>query len=241
MVGHIYKDSRLAWLVYFFVIYIVGITLLVCFTMIGEDEYQVMQLVMGIGGCICAINMVVSLLSLVISMQADEQNKWLKFALTLPGGMKTYVRSKYAFSMIMMVAVSILSIVIAGISDLVEPMGNITSMVFLLIAISSGGGMILTSLYAPICFIWGATKGERLLNIVLAVAIIALYCYFMFGDITWLEGDISTKLMNFLMNNLSNILIAGSSVFLAGIILLFISYKFVVFAYEKGWCKLYED
>lgn len=241
MVGQIYKDSKLAWLVYFIIIYIVSTTALICASMINESDYQTIQFTTSICFCIGSINMIVSLITLIISMQADEQTKWLNFALTLPGGMKSYVKSKFAFSIIMMVAMSILSVIVACICDLVEPDGNITGSVFMVIAVSAGVGMICTAIYAPICFIWGATKGERVLNIILVMIVVAFYCYMMFGDIAWMEGDIMTKLMNFIIKHISDILIVTTCVFTVGIILMYLSYKFIIFAYEKGWCRLYED
>lgn len=241
MVGQIYKDSKLAWLVYFIIIYIVSTTALICASMINESDYQTIQFTTSICSCIGSINMIVSLITLIISMQADEQTKWLNFALTLPGGMKSYVKSKFAFSIIMMVAMSILSVIVACICDLVEPDGNITGSVFMVIAVSAGVGMICTAIYAPICFIWGATKGERVLNIILVMIVVAFYCYMMFGDIAWMKGDIMTKLMNFIIKHISDILIVTTCVFTVGIILMYLSYKFIIFAYEKGWCRLYED
>lgn len=234
MVGHLYKDFRVGsfMLGYVGVMFLFIIWVSVNAMMNGGTFLEVASLNLS---CIFVLNMVLPILGMCLSHENDEGTKWIAYAISLPGGIAGYVKSKFLFPVILMLAGALFSHVYACIFDRIAGETLMTSLDFWVILMSAGVGMLTCAFYYPFVFRFGSQKGNMFGTGLLFCAILAGYIYIMFGDLSiWKREDMPEYIMRWIGEHIHNIKIIICALFLLGIAAIFVSYRIVIKTFRKG-------
>lgn len=235
MVGNIYKDFKvskwallgIAWLLVFFL----GIIL--C----SIDNMEFMDVVMNFFGGLCLLNITLPLSGMLIIGDADEKEKWMMYAIALPGGIKGYVKGKYAFVVVMMVFSALFTLVSAVVFDGIAGENRMISASLMILLFSGGISMLLCSLQFPLIFRFGSKKGNAVIGGVFLVVMCAFVIWFMFGDLSILDklnADFIQQVFLWLQQHKGTVHLVAFLFFMAGIVAVMISYKVSVRVFRKA-------
>ncbi|MDE5777048.1 MAG: ABC-2 transporter permease [Lachnospiraceae bacterium] len=234
MVGHLYKDFRVGSFVlgYVGIAFLFMIWISVNEMMNGGTFLEVASLnLLGI----FVLNMLLPILGMCLSYENDEGTKWIAYAISLPGGIAGYVKSKFLFPVILMLAGALFSHVYACIFDRIAGEALMTSLDFWVILMSAGVGMLICAFYYPFVFRFGLQKGNVFGTVLLFCGILAGYIYIMFGDLSiWKREDMPEYIMRWIGGHIHYIKIITCASFLLGIAAILLSYRIVIKIFRKG-------
>lgn len=234
MVGSIYKDFKVSkWffiVVVLFFVYFLGMILYDAGTM--EFKNVVMNFFLGL----FILNFTLPLLGMFISVDADEKEKWMMYAMALPGGSKGYVKGKYALVAVMVVFGGLVTFASSVVFDMIAEDNIMLSAGFLIFMISSGISMLACSLQYPIIFYFGSQKGSALVGWLLIAVLCAVYIWYMFGDLSVLDKLSQNFMQVFLwvQQHVAAVRLIVFLFFMVGVAAMRISYKVSVCAMRKA-------
>ena len=234
MVGNIYKDFKvskwallgMAWLPVFFL----GTILY------NRDTMEFMEVVMDFSGGLFLLNITMAWSGMLIIGDADEKEKWMVYAIALPGGIKGYVKGKYAFVAVMMVLCALFTLVSSVVFDIIVGDNIMLSAGFLIFMISGGISMLACSLQYPIMFYFGSPKGSTLVGWLLLAVLCAVYIWYMFGDLSILDklSQNFMELFLWVQQHVAAVRLIVFLFFMVGVAAMMISYKVSVCAMRKA-------
>lgn len=225
MVGELYKDMRRSVALYFFILYLLACPILVCAFMDSNQlEQLTSKIVLIIMTCVM-VNYCIPSITMSVILQDDENTKWINYAVTLPGGIKTYIKSKYIFPLPLVVSINII-LVIADMLMLSRFESHEFIKVLLgAMAIGIGAGLIRGAVISFLQFALGAKKMSYSINILFYVILFALCVWAMFGDVKSFIDKIQPEVIfNFIMNNYNKIKYLVISLPIIGAVLYYLSY-----------------
>ena len=235
MVGSIYKDFKVSkWVliaVVLFFVYFLGVILYDAGTM--EFKNVVMNFFLGLFN----LNFTLPLLGMFISVDADEKEKWMVYAIALPGGIKGYVKGKYAFVAVMMVLCALFTLVSSVVFDIIVGENIMIFASLMILMISGGLSMLFCSLQFPLFFRFGSKKGNAVIGGVFLVVMCAFVIWLMFGDLSILDklnADFIQQVFLWLQQHKGTVRLAAFLFFMVGIVGMMISYKVSVRAFRKA-------
>lgn len=230
MLGQIYKDFKVSF------VPLLCIGMLAVFVVaLSFMEGSVVEKTSIVALGLFNINLFLPILAMFTAYDADEKEKWISYAVTLPGGIAGYVKSKYVYIIILMFLGAAFTHLYACIYDGICNMVNLTQIDFLLIMIADGIGMILTAFHFPFVFRFGEQKGNMLAGVVTVILLLTYYCYMMFGNLSLFErDDLEQYLIKWAMNHSEEIKIGVLMLFFVGIFAMVISYHIAARIFKKG-------
>ena len=234
MVGSIYKDFKVSkWVliaVVLFFVYFLGVILYDAGTM--EFKNVVMNFFLGL----FILNFTLPLLGMFISVDADEKEKWMVYAIALPGGIKGYVKGKYAFVALMMVLCALFTLVSSVVFDIIVGENIMIFASLMILMISGGISMLACSLQYPIMFYFGSPKGSTLVGWLLLAVLCAVYIWYMFGDLSILDklSQNFMELFLWVQQHVAAVRLIVFLFFMVGVAAMMISYKVSVCAMRKA-------
>lgn len=235
MVGNIYKDFKvlkwallgMAWLPVFFL----GTILY------NRDTMEFMEVVMDFSGGLFLLNITMAWSGMLIIGDADEKEKWMVYAIALPGGIKGYVKGKYAFVAVMMVLCALFTLVSSVVFDIIVGENIMIFASLMILMISGGISMLFCSLQFPLFFRFGSKKGNAVIGGVFLVVMCAFVIWLMFGDLSILDklnADFIQQFFLWLQQHKGTVRLAAFLFFMVGIVGMMISYKVSVRAFRKA-------
>ena len=235
MVGNIYKDFKvskwallgMAWLPVFFL----GTILY------NRDTMEFMEVVMDFSGGLFLLNITMAWSGMLIIGDADEKEKWMVYAIALPGGIKGYVKGKYAFVAVMMVLCALFTLVSSVVFDMIVGENILFFASLMILMISGGISMLFCSLQFPLFFRFGSKKGNAVIGGVFLVVMCAFVIWLMFGDLSILDklnADFIQQFFLWLQQHKGTVRLAAFLFFMVGIVGMMISYKVSVRAFRKA-------
>lgn len=232
MVGHLYKDFKLSLIPLF----LMGMMAVCLIFLSGDNTMEdVRAQSMLLAWSLLMFNFVTPMLSMVAVAEADEKEKWIPYALSLPGGVREYVRSKYVFVVIIMIIGAIFTNAYTAIYDGIHNEVLLMDLSYLIILIGSGSGMLVCAFYFPFIFRFGTEKGSVVGTGIVLLGIAVLYIYLMFGDLSLFERDnLLEEIMNWLGAHRSFIYFIISFLFFFSIAAMYGSYRLLVHWFKKG-------
>ena len=234
MVGNIYKDFKvskwallgMAWLPVFFL----GTILY------NRDTMEFMEVVMNFSGGLFLLNITLTCSGMLILGDADEKEKWMVYAIALPGGIKGYVKGKYAFVAVMMVLCALFTLVSSVVFDIIVGENRMIFASLMILMISGGISMLACSLQYPIIFYFGSPKGSTLVGWLLLAVLCAVYIWYMFGDLSILDklSQNFMELFLWVQQHVAAVRLIVFLFFMVGVAAMMISYKVSVCAMRKA-------
>ncbi len=191
MTGMLYKDLRTnsRWVKIILLILIFFNVVMSFMLCIGDDDIGATKnklfMTLFFGGSAAISFMVVGAFALNF-VQTDERKKWGCYVTAVPNGIAKQVVAKYIF-----VALSVLlTLVICGITNLVtrsqiETAPDISGIIITLAAIS----LIMRSVELPCITAFGTKIGTQVKGGLMAVIILAVLIYGLFGDLSWIGSE----------------------------------------------------
>lgn len=214
MVGHLYKDFKVAWMTFFFLGAILAFVGILAVSMLGQSGVNAaneeMENVITIFGGLALLNMTAPLVAMYEVAASDEKERWADFVMALPGGIKTYVKSKYVFillvSLLAAACTHVFCIVTGAFWD--NPLWNQAAAYGegLIIGAALGLGMLAAAFFFPFVFRFGIRLGNVISNVLLFCLVFGFYIFFMFGDVEMLENALG-NILSYLISHYR--LIAG--------------------------------
>lgn len=232
MVGHLYKDFKLSGTA----LVLMGMmAVFLIFLPVFVRVENPMELTILLAFALILFNCMSPILSMCAVAEADEKEKWIPYALSLPGGIQEYVRSKYIFIVSVMLIGALFTTAYTAICDGVHDEVLLMNLNYLIILIGSGIGMLFCTFYFPFIFRFGTEKGSVIGTGILLLGIVVFYIYLMFGDLSLFEFDnLLEEIVNGLETHIGFIYFIISSLFLLGIAAMYGSYRLLVFWFKSG-------
>lgn len=232
MVGHLYKDFKLSGTA---LILMGMMAAFLIFLPVFVRVENPMELTILLAFALILFNCMSPILSMCAVAEADEKEKWIPYALSLPGGVQEYVRSKYVFIVSIIIVGALFTTAYAAICDGVYDAVLLMNLNYLIILIGSGIGMLFCAFYFPIIFRFGTEKGGVIGTGILLLGIAAFYIYLMFGDLSLFESDnLLEEIMNWLKAHIGFVYFIISFLFLFGIAAMYGSYQLLVCWFKRG-------
>lgn len=231
MVGHLYKDFKLSGipLVLMGMMGVFLILLPIAVKMENPMQYKLL-----LAWALIVFNGMSPVLSMCAVAEADEKEKWVPYALSLPGGVQEYVRSKYVFVMTIMLMGAMFTNAYTAIHDGICNEVFLMNLNHFIILIGSGSGMLFCAFYFPFIFRFGTEKGGVVGTGVILLVIAMLYIYLMFGNLSLFESDdLVGEIMNWLEVHIAFVYFILSFLFLFSITLMYGSYRLLVHWFKK--------
>lgn len=207
MIGHLYKDFKMAWMT-FCLLGSIAILVICMAVLCGQDgggtpaESAEDALVILSG--LALLNMVAPLVAMHEAAETDEKERWADFVMVLPGGLKTYVCSKYLFIVLINVIVAIFTHLFCLVAGMLwnNPLWNQISArgEYMIIGTASGLGMLAASFFFPFVFRFGIRAGNVISTALVFCILLAFYIFLMFGDTVMLE-DFCQRALAYLLSH----------------------------------------
>lgn len=234
MVGHIYKDFKLS-AIPLLCMGVLALFLIILAIGVDMDEELQEQLVLLVWG-LMVFNFIIPMLSMFAVADADEKEKWTQYALCLPGGVRTYVKSKYMFVAVIMTIVAMFTHIYVAVFDGVHNEIMLMNSEYGIILIADGLGMLVCAFYFPFIFRFGQEMGNLIGTGVILLGIVCMYLYFMFGDLSWFENNENPVewMMTWLNEHIYVVNFTLSALFFGGIAAMYGSYRLLVYWFGKG-------
>ena len=203
----------------------------------NRDTMEFMEVVMNFSGGLFLLNITMAWSGMLIIGDADEKEKWMVYAIALPGGIKGYVKGKYAFVVVMMVFSALFTLVSSVVFDIIVGENRMIFASLMILMISGGISMLFCSLQFPLFFRFGSKKGNAVIGGVFLVVMCAFVIWLMFGDLSILDklnADFIQQFFLWLQQHKGTVRLAAFLFFMVGIVGMMISYKVSVRAFRKA-------
>lgn len=234
MLGHIYKDFKVSFIPLLCTGMLALFVILLSFSQGTNAEMQKESAFIVASG-LFDINLFLPGLAMFTAYDADEKENWIPYAMTLPGGVSSYVKSKYIFIVILMVLGAAFTHIYSCVYDGLYNEMLLTQIDFLLVMVADGIGMLLAAFHFPFVFRFGGQKGNVLAGVVVAVLVFGYYCYMMFGDLSLLtREDLGAYIVKWVMKHEEDIIIGVLMMFFIGIIAMVVSCQISIRMFKKG-------
>ena len=193
-------------------------------------------MVMNFSGGLFLLNITLTCSGMLILGDADEKEKWMVYAIALPGGIKGYVKGKYAFVVVMMVFSALFTLVSSVVFDIMVGENRMISASLMILMISGGISMLACSLQYPIIFYFGSQKGSTLVGWLLLAVLCAVYIWYMFGDLSVLDklSQNFMELFLWVQQHVAAVRVIVFLFFMVGVAAMMISCKVSVCAMRKA-------
>lgn len=219
MLGHLYKDFyRHKWIM-FSILCLTGFYF--SMLLIVDSPKNTTSTVISYAIIALPVLLISAFSQVLISK--DEKSRWLKFAISLPGGKNTYILSKYYFYILSELSGICVSLLLAAYTIYIKKYVNFIPCV-MLICILFLLTMLFSSVELPFVFRFGAKKGNNFKTITLLIIFCGLLYYICMCDISyWVSKDYYTIINK--INSISHLrLIISIICVLFGLALFTISY-----------------
>lgn len=227
MLGHIYKDFKVS----FVPLLCTGMLAVFVIVLSFSETESAFMVTWGL----FIINLFLPMLAMFTAYDADEKEKWIPYAMTLPGGTESYVMSKYIFIAILMVFGAAFTHVYACIYDGFCNEVLLTQFDFLLIMVADGIGMILAAFHFPFVFRFGGQKGNGLAGAAVIILLLGYYCYMMFGDLSlFMRDDLEQYMIKWMVKHEEGVMIGVLLLFFVGIAAMITSCRLSIRIFKKG-------
>lgn len=234
MLGQIYKDFKVSFVPLLCTGMLVLFIVILTFSE-GMDAEMMEDSAFIAAWGLFIINLFLPVLAMFTAYDADEKEKWIPYAMTMPGGSAGYVRSKYIFIVILMFLGAAFTHVYSGIYDGFCNAVLLTQFDFLLIMVADGIGMILAAFHFPFVFRFGGQKGNALAGAAIIILLLGYYCYMMFGDLSLLmRDDLEQYMIKWMVKHEEGIIIGVLLLFFVGIAAMIISCRLSIKMFKKG-------
>lgn len=228
MLGYLYKDLRVS-IINLICIAMLGV-LAAALTLFAGYEYEPQEGEALACRVIFIVNLFLPLVAMYIVYAADAKERWVQYALSLPGGIKRYVKSKYLFVAAFLLFGAVYAVLLSVIFNTVFHYNYMTGSVLYFILMADAIGIILTSLYIPVVFRFGAEVGNAISSGIVILCLILVYCLVLFGNLS--EEGVYDKLFGDLpIDEMGNSIIIF---FLLSIAIMYFSYKISVNVFMRG-------
>lgn len=194
MIGHLYKDFKAAWMTFFL---LGAIALLAIYMTVvsawdgGGTPAEAAEDVLMILSVLALLNIAAPIVAMHGAAEADEKERWADFVMVLPGGLKTYVRSKYIFIVLINAIAAIFTHLFCLTSGILwnNPVWSQISAQgeSMIIEAGAGLGMLAASVFFPFVFRFGIRVGNVISAAFLFCVVFGIYIFLMFGDTVMLE------------------------------------------------------
>lgn len=204
MVGHIYKDFKVAWMTFFLLGCIAAFVIVMVFVYSeGDTDASAEEALVVLSG-LALLNMTAPLVAMEEVAAADEKERWVDFVMILPRGLKTYVRSKYVFILLISFIVGMFTHIFCMVVDALwnNPWWSQISphAEYMIIGAASGFGMLAASFFFPFVFRFGIKLGNAVSSIFVFFLCVSFYIFIMFGDVELLENGFEKMLQYLLLH-----------------------------------------
>lgn len=137
----------------------------------------------------------------------DRTSRFYSFASTVPYGVLKLVISKY----LLVFMISAVETLLFSLLSCVIGCGLSPALPLLLMIIQ----LFMRAVEIPLMLLFGVRSGKAVKGLVFGAAMMAIIIYMLYGDISWLNGDLIASAMNFAEDIINNI---GMQTMLLGIV-----------------------
>ncbi len=205
MIGQIYKDFKLAWMTFFCMGVIAFSIILFVPDGSGTPDESAENVLIILSG-LAMLNMMVPMIAMQEAASIDEKERWADFVMVLPGGLKTYVWSKYIFIVLINVIAAIFTHLFCLATDMLwsnplwSQMLSSAHVEYMIIGAASGLSMLMVSFFFPFVFCFGMRAANVISTIFTCGVFLAFYIFIMFGDLTIME-DFARRALSYLTSH----------------------------------------
>lgn len=193
MIGQLYKDFKMAWMTFFFLGFMAFVMALLGPEDGGTPDEMAESVLIILSG-LAMLNMMVPMIAMQEVTMIDEKERWADFVMALPGGLKTYVCSKYIFIVLINVIAALFTHIFCLVTDMLwdnplwSQMLSSAHVEYMIIGAAAGLGMLIAAFFFPFVFCFGMKAANAVGTVFILGIGLAFYIFFMFGDTTILEN-----------------------------------------------------